>query len=100
MTGMSNVVTFPDAAAKRRPERKKMRTFLFRSRESILQSDEADLVQDVCLSIDRAQTKLERIRARLKRLQEYSATEIQLFTAADAKLTAAIVAALLSTKER
>jgi hypothetical protein len=62
--GMSNIVTFPDPAAKRRPapsgarassiERKNMQTFLFRSRDLILQSDEADLVRDICFNIDRA----------------------------------------------
>jgi hypothetical protein len=47
-----------------------MQTLLFRSRESILESDEPDLVRDVCLDIDRAQGKLERIRARIESLQE------------------------------
>jgi hypothetical protein len=36
-----------------------MQTFLFRSRELIVESDEADLVRDVSLDIDKAQTKLE-----------------------------------------
>jgi hypothetical protein len=103
-----NIVTFPDPAAKRCPapsggrassiERKNMRTFLFRSPDLILQSDEADLVRDVCFDIDRAQTKLKAIRRRLQGLQEYTAAELQLLTAADTKLTAAIVAALLSTQ--
>jgi hypothetical protein len=75
-------------------------TLLFRSRESILESDEAELVRDVCFDIDRAQAKLERIRSRLKSLQEYAATEIQMLTDADAKLSAAIVAALPSTREK
>jgi hypothetical protein len=77
---------------------KNKHTLLFRSRETILQSDEADLVRDVCFDIDRAQGKLERIRARIESLQEYAATELQLLTDADTKLTAAIVAALLSTQ--
>jgi hypothetical protein len=75
-------------------------TLLFRSRDSILQSDEADLVEDVCFDVDRAKGKLERIRARLKSLQEYAATEIRLLTDADVKLTAAIVAALLSKGDK
>ena len=75
-----------------------MHTLLFRSRESILQSDEPDLVRDVCFDIDRAQGKLKRIRARMASLQEYAATELQLLADADAKLSAAIVAALLSTR--
>ena len=103
-----NIVTFPDPAAKRRPapsggrassnERKNMQTFLFRSRDLILQSDEADLVRDVCFNIDRAQTKLKRIQRRLQGVQEQAAAKVQLLTAADTKLTAAIVAALLSTQ--
>ena len=72
-------------------------TLLFRSRESILQSDEQDLFQDVCFDIDRAKGKLERIRARIESLQEYAATELQLLTDADTKLSAALIAALLST---
>ncbi len=64
---------------------KNMQTLLFRSRESILQSNEPDLISDVCLDIDRAQGKLERIRARIESLQEYAATEIQLLRDADAK---------------
>jgi hypothetical protein len=79
---------------------KKMHTLLFRSRESILQSAEPDLVRGVCFDIDRAQGKLERIRARIESLQEYAATEIQLLTDADTKLSAALVAALLSTQRQ
>jgi hypothetical protein len=77
---------------------KNKHTLLFRSRESILQSDEPDLVRDVCFDIDRAKGKLERIRARIESLQEYAATELQLLTDADTKLSAALVAALLSTQ--
>jgi hypothetical protein len=77
-----------------------MHSLLFRSRESILQSDEHDLVRNVCFDIDRAQGELERIRARIKSLQEYAATEIQLLTDATTKLSAALVAALLSTQRQ
>ena len=77
---------------------KNMHTLLFRSRDSILQSDEPDLVRDVCFDIDRAQGKLERIRARLESLQEYAATEIQLLTDADTKLSAA--SSLLCSRPR
>jgi len=69
---------------------------LFRSRDLISQSDEADLVRDVCFVVDKAQTKLKAIRRRSQGLQEYTAAELQLLTAADSKLTAAMVAALLS----
>ena len=41
-----------------------MQTFLFRSCELIVESDEADLVRDVSLDIDKAQTKLEAYRSR------------------------------------
>jgi hypothetical protein len=75
-----------------------MHTFLFRSRDSILKSDEADLVRDVCLDLDKAQTKLKAIRRRLQGVQDQAAAQVQLLSAADTKLTAAIVAALLSTR--
>jgi hypothetical protein len=105
-----NVVAFPAnktsgsplISSSGRPYRvrgeKNMHTLLFRSRESILESDEPDLVRDVCLDIDRAKGKLERIRARIGSLQEYAATELQLLADADTKLSAAIVAALLSSQ--
>jgi Arc/MetJ-type ribon-helix-helix transcriptional regulator len=38
------------------------------------------------------------IRRRLKRVQEQAAAKVQLLTAAETKLTAAIVVALLSTR--
>jgi hypothetical protein len=75
-----------------------MQTFLFRSYHLIVESDEADLVRDVCFGIDRAQTKLKAIQRRLKGVQEQAAAQVQLLTAAETKLTAAIVAALLSTR--
>jgi hypothetical protein len=53
-----------------------MHSLLFRSRELILQSDEADLVRDVCFNIDKAQTKLKAIRRRLQGLQEYTTAEL------------------------
>jgi hypothetical protein len=40
---------------------------------------------------------LAKIRARFESLQEYAVTALQLLTEADTKLSAAIVAALLST---
>src|ERR1700738_435170 len=100
-----NVIAFPEPARlfpKRRSRENvrngsNMHTFLFRSYDLIVQSDEADLVRDVCLDVDKAQTKLKAIRRRLKGVQEQAAAQMQLLTAADTKLTAAIVAALLST---
>ena len=105
-----NIVTFPGSSPNRRKttsrtERQKrvpggpnMQTFLFRSRELILESDEADLVRDVSLNVDKAQTKLMAIRRRLQGVREWSAEQVQLLTAADTKLTAAIIAALLSAR--
>ncbi len=75
-----------------------MQRLLFRSSHLIVESDEADLVRDVCFGIDRAQTKLKAIQRRLKGVQEQAAASVQLLTAAETKLTAAIVAALLSTR--
>jgi hypothetical protein len=75
-----------------------MQRLLFRSSHLIVQSDEADLVRDVCFGIDRAQTKLKSIRRRLQGVQEQAAAQVQLLTAADTKLSAAIVVALLSTR--
>ena len=76
-----------------------MQRLLFRSSDLIVESDEADLVRDVCFDIDRAQTKLKRIQRRLKGVQEQAAARVQLLSAAETKLTVAIVAALLSTRE-
>jgi hypothetical protein len=75
-----------------------LQRLLFRSSHLIVESDEADLTRDVCFNIDRAQTKLKRIQRRLKDVQEQAAARVQLLTAAETKLTAAIVAALLSTR--
>jgi hypothetical protein len=73
-----------------------MHTFLFRSYQLIVESDEADLVRDVRFDPDKAQTKLRLIKQRLKGVQEQAAAQVQLLTAAETKLSAAIVAALLS----
>ena len=75
-----------------------MQRLLFRSSHLIVESDEADLVRDVGFGIDRAQTKLKAIQRRLKGVQEQAAAQVKLLTAAETKLTAAIVAALLSAR--
>jgi len=119
-----NVLTFPGASPKRgkamavasdpdeevmgwrsrsRPYTRRganMHTFLFRSRELILESDDADLIRDVGLDLDKAQTKLRQIRERLQGVREWAASQVKELTAADAKLGAAIVAALLSGRDR
>ncbi len=76
-----------------------MHTFLFRSYDLIVESDEADLIRDVCLDIHKAEVKLKKVRLGLQGIQEQSAAQIWLLTAADTKLSAAIVAALLSTRK-
>jgi hypothetical protein len=73
---MSEVITFPGRGSRpgrtyrsykprerKPPERSglNMRTALFRNREAIVKSDDADLVRDVCLDIDKAQAKLARL---------------------------------------
>jgi hypothetical protein len=64
------------------------------------EADEADLIRDVCSDINKAQGKLQKILGRIESLQEYAVAELQLLTAADTKLSAAIVAALLSQAQR
>jgi hypothetical protein len=98
-----SVIEFPNAGPRRRALRRaraqngqSMHTLLFRSRDLILKSDEADLVRDVCLDVDKAEKKLKAIRRRLQGVQEYAAAQVALLTAADTKLTAAIIVALLS----
>lgn len=76
-----------------------IRTLCFRGRELLLESDEADLIRDVCLDLHKAEVKLKAIRQRLQSVREWSAEQIESLTAADTKLSAAIVAALLSTRE-
>ena len=77
----------------RRHDRANMQTFLFRSYDLIVKSDEADLIRDVCLDIHKAEVKLKKVRQRLQGLREQSAAQIQLLSAAETKLAAAIVAA-------
>ncbi len=102
-----NIVAFPNGVPRRRkPHRaaisrtghgqKNMHTYLFRSREALLEADEADLVQDVSMDLDKASKKLNGIRERLKGVQENYATEVQSLKAAERKLAGAIVEALLS----
>ena len=73
-----------------------MHKSLIRSYDLIMRSEDADLVEDVSFDIDRAQRKLEKIQKQLKSVQEQAAARLHLLTAAETKLKAAIVAALLS----
>jgi hypothetical protein len=106
------VIDFPNASHRRGASRhraayrsrtgacngRNMHTYLFRSLDVILESDDADLVQDVCLDFDKAEKKLKAIRRRLQSVQEQAADQVQRLATADTKLTAAIVAALLLTR--
>ncbi len=86
----------PDTAENqrlRRHDRANMQTFLFRSYDLIVKSDEADLIRDVCLDIHKAEVKLKKVRQRLQGIREQSAAQIGLLSAAESKLAAAIVAA-------
>lgn len=103
---MSEVIDFPNASQRGRTLRRpgvrngpNMRTLLFRSYDVIVELDEADLIRDVGFAIDRAQTKLKRLQRRLKNVREQAAANVQLLTTAETKLTAAIVAALLSSTD-
>jgi hypothetical protein len=66
---------------------------VFRSYTLIVQSDEADLMRDVCFDIDKAQTKLKAIRRQLQRDREHAAMREELLPSAENRLSAAIVAA-------
>jgi hypothetical protein len=86
----------PDTAENqrlRRHDRANMHTFLFRSYDLIVKSDEADLIRDVCLDIHKAEVKLKKVRQRLQGIREQSAAQIRLLTTAETKLAATIVAA-------
>jgi hypothetical protein len=76
-----------------------MQTYLFRSYDLILESDETDLIRDVSLDLEKAQKKLRQIQERQQQVEEQPAAEIHLLTMAAIKLSAAIVAALLSTAQ-
>jgi hypothetical protein len=77
-----SVIEFPNAGPRRRALRrarpqdgKNMHALLFRSRNSILESDEADLIRDVCFDIDRARGKLEswsRLSEQILRVDKWS----------------------------
>jgi hypothetical protein len=77
----------------RRHDRANMQTFLFRSYDLIVKSDEADLIRDVCLDMHKAEVKLKKVRQRLQGIREQSAAQIRLLSAAETKLAAAIAAA-------
>lgn len=75
-----------------------MHTFVFRSYDLIVESDEAELLRDVRLDTHKAEVKLVKVKERLQGERERSAALIELLTTVETKLSAAIVAALLSTR--
>jgi hypothetical protein len=95
-----SVVQFPVARRRKYSQRgpKNRHKLVFRSYEHIVEADDAELLSDVRFDIDRAQSKLRRIKQRLKNVQEQAAVQVQLLTTAETKLTAAIAAALLLTR--
>jgi hypothetical protein len=108
---MSEIITFPGHSTKRgkrastkpdyaerRKNRKSMRKLLFRSYDVIIESDEAELISDVGLEMHKAEVKLRKLRQALQATREYSAARIEMLTEAEIKLSAALVAALLSTQ--
>lgn len=70
-----------------------MHTFVFRSYDLIVASSEADLVRDVGLDFDKAQSKLNAIQRQIQRDREHAAARAKMLTEAENKLSAAIVAA-------
>lgn len=72
-----------------------MRRAAFRNREAIVEATEEDLIRDVGLEMEKAQSRLTRLQARLANVR----AEAEFLAQAEIKLRAAIVAALLSTRE-
>lgn len=75
------------------PERKTMHTVVFRSRKVILEVDEATLLHDVRFNFEKAERKLVATRRWIASFKERAAKEIQMLTAAEAELSAAVDAA-------
>ena len=88
-----------DRSSSGRPYRKRweknMHALLFRSRQSVLEADEEELLEDVRCDLDKAARKLEAARLHLENVQARAAAEVQELNAVIAKLGAAVVAAVL-----
>ena len=106
-----SVIEFPNAGSRRhslvrdRIDRRRsggvnIRTLCFRSYDLIVESDEAQLLRDVCRDTRKAEVKLRKVKERLQGERERSAALIELLTAAETRLSAAIVAALLSSRAK
>lgn len=77
----------------RRRSGRSMHTFVFRSYTLIVESDEADLMRDVCFDMHKAQVKLTAIRRQIAADREHAAAREKLLTLAESRLSAAIAAA-------
>jgi hypothetical protein len=75
--------------------RKNMHSLVFRNRAVILEIDEATLLRDVCFDFGKAERKLTKLRRHLKSFKERTTREIEILTAVEAKLGAAVDAARL-----
>jgi len=93
-----NVAPFEPRVTGRRRAGRSMHTFVFRSYNLIMQSDESDLIPDVCFDMDKAESKLKSIRRQLQHDREHAAAREKLLTSAEDKLSAAIVAAQSLTR--
>lgn len=77
----------------RRRSGRSLHTFVFRSYEAIVASDEADLMRDVSFDTRKAQVKLKQIREQLEIDREHAAAREKLLSSAESRLSAAIDAA-------
>lgn len=82
-----------DCSTFRSRKKRSRQNLRFLGKDLILETDDVDLIHDVCCNIDRAQVKLRLISKRLAGLKQQSAVEIEKLTAAEIKLRAAIAAA-------
>ncbi|MCA1414480.1 hypothetical protein I6F30_25490 [Bradyrhizobium sp. NBAIM20] len=74
----------------RRRSAASMHTYVFRSYDLILASDEAELVRDVRCDAAKAASKLKSIREQIQRDREHAAAREDLLTKAEARLAAAL----------
>ena len=73
--------------------RRQARRMVFRSYNLIVQSDQADLMRNVCFDMHKAQVKLTAIRRQIAADREHAAAREKLLTLAESRLSAAIAAA-------
>jgi hypothetical protein len=76
-----------------------MHNLVFRSYSLIVEAPEADLVRDVRINTDKAKVKLRKIREQIVIDRDKAAARVEMMSKAEAKLSAAIVAAQSHTPE-